>query len=236
MSMNYTTLAASIIASTAVLLAAAPQDASKQPPTSAPSAAPKGDPHAGHDHKAAGASIHHAAPEFTLTGVDGKTYSLADFKGKTVVLEWFCSTCPVSASGSDSFWGSGSASATIDGVKAVDPTAVYLSINSTKDGHQGKSNATDGADSAAIVSKAGQSTPILMDSDGKVGRAYGAKTTPHIFIIDGTGSVVYIGAPTSDDGKTNYIVSAVTALKAGKPVEPATTKNKGCGIKYASKK
>ena len=229
MRMNYSTLAASLLACTALLLAAAPQDAAKGPP-------PTHDPHAGHDHKASGASIAHAAPEFTLTGADGKTYNLADYKGKTVILEWFCSTCPASGQGEDSYWGSGRASATVAGVKAADPTAVYLSIDSTKDGHQGKSTATEATDSAAIVAKAGQSNPVLMDADGKVGRAYGAKTTPHIFIIDGTGNVVYIGAPTSDDGKTNYIVNAVTAVKAGKPVEPATTKNKGCGVKYAPKK
>ncbi len=236
MRMNSTTIALLLVTTTAVLLAAAPQGASKDAPKDAPSSAQKSDPHAGHDHKATGAMIAHAAPEFTLTGVDGKIYNLADFKGKTVILEWFCSTCPVSGNGPDSYWGSGRASATIDGVKAADPTAVYLSINSTKDGHQGKSNATEATSSAAVVTKAGQATPMLMDSDGKVGRAYGAKTTPHVFIIDGAGDVVYMGAPTSDDGKTNYIVNAVTALKAGKPVEPATTKNKGCGIKYAGKK
>ncbi len=232
MRMTYTTIAASLITTTTLLLAAAPQDATK----GAPSSAQQKDPHAGHDHKASGASIGHAAPAFTLTGVDGKTYNLADYKGKTVILEWFCSTCPVSGNGADSYWGSGTASTTIDGVKAADPTAVYLSINSTKDGHQGKSTATDATDSAAIVSKAGQATPMLMDANGTVGREYGAKTTPHIFIVDGTGNVAYIGAPTSDDGKTNYIVNTVTALKAGKSVEPATTKNKGCGIKYAQTK
>lgn len=234
--MNYPTIAASLIATTALLLAAASQDGNKDAPKNSPGAAQTSDPHAGHDHKAKGAMIAHAAPDFTLTGVDGKIYNLADFKGKTVILEWFCSTCPVSGNGPDSYWGSGRASATIDGVKAADPNAVYLSINSTKEGHQGKSNTTEASNSASVVAKAGQATPMLMDSDGKVGRAYGAKTTPHVFIVNGAGDVVYMGAPTSDDGKTSYIVNAVTALKAGKSVEPATTKNKGCGIKYADKK
>ncbi len=205
MRITLATLASSFVASALALVAAAPQDAAA--PTKA--------------------AIGQAAPAFTLKGADGKTYNLADYKGKTVVLEWFCATCPVSGNGEDSYWGSGSASKTIAAVSAADATAVYLSIDSSKNGSS-ESN-------AAVVSKAGQSTPMLMDADGKVGRSYGAKTTPHVFIVDGTGTLVYMGAPASDDGKTNYIVNAVTAIKGGKPVEPATTRNKGCGIKYASK-
>ncbi|MSQ90714.1 MAG: redoxin domain-containing protein [Phycisphaerales bacterium] len=231
MRMNYKAITASVVASAALLFAAAPQDATEG--DAHKHAPPVGGAHKEKGHKNAGAVIGHPAPEFTLTGVDGKTYNLADYKGSTVVLEWFCSTCPVSGGGDGSYWGSGSASKTIAGVKAADPSAVYLSINSTKDGHQGKTSAEEGAASAAVITKAGQTVPMLVDADGKVGHAYGAKTTPHVFIVDGTGTVVYIGAPASDDGATNYIVNAVTALKAGKPVEPSTTKNKGCGIKYA---
>ena len=110
---------------------------------------------------------------------------------------------------------------------------MYFTVNSTKDGYDGKSNAEEGTASAEVMSKAGVSVPVLLDADGKVGRAYGAKTTPHVFIIAADGNVAYIGAPVSRDGKTNYVVNAVTALKAGKPVEPATTKNEGCGVKYA---
>ncbi len=205
MRITLSTLAASFLASTLALVAAAPQEG----------AAP------------AKASIGQPAPVFTLKGADGKTYNLADYKGKTVVLEWFCATCPVSGNGDNSYWGSGRASKTIAAVTVADASAVYLSIDSSKNGTPESSK--------AVVTTAGQSTPMLMDTDGKVGRAYGAKTTPHVFIVDGAGNVAYIGAPGSDDGKTDYIVNAVTALKSGKPVEPATTKNKGCGIKYASK-
>ena len=216
MRMTHSFLAATIVASTAFLFAASPRDDEEKL-------------HQQHDV----ATIGHAAPAFTLTGADGKTYNLADYKGKTVVLEWFCPTCPASGKGARSYWGSGDASKTVTAVKAADSNAVYLAINST---NQGKSVAEEGASSTDVITKAGQSIPVLMDTDGKTGHAYGAKTTPHIFIVDGTGNVVYIGAPMSDDGKTSYIVDAVTAIKAGKPVTPATTKNSGCGVKYASPK
>lgn len=186
------------------------------------------------------AAIGHAAPEFTLTGADGKTYNLSDYKGHTVVLEWFSPTCPVSGHGDGSFWGSGNAAKTLKAVKAADANVVYLTINSNKDGLGGQTTAEQGAASTEAIAKAsaelGSTVPVLMDPTGKVGRAYGAKTTPHIFIIDTTGNLVYTGAPGSDDGKTDYILSAVTAIKEGKAVEPATTKNKGCGIKYGGPK
>ncbi len=218
MRMTHSLLAATIVASTAFLFAAAPV----------------GDEAKGHKHDTA--TIGHAAPAFTLTGADGKTYNLADYKGKTVVLEWFCSSCPASGKGENSFWGSGDAAKTLTGMKAADADAVYLAIDSTKDGHQDMTTADEGKASTEIIAKSGQSVPVLMDASGKVGREYGAKTTPHIFIIDKTGNVAYIGAPTGDGGKINYIVDAVTAIKAGKPVNPSKTKNSGCGVKYASPK
>jgi hypothetical protein len=74
-----------------------------------------------------------------------------------------------------------------------------------------------------------------MDPAGTVGKAYGAKTTPHMFVIDRAGNLAYIGAPTCDDGATLYVVNAVAAIKDGKAASPAVTKNKGCGVKYAKK-
>lgn len=222
MRLTHSLLAATAVAGSVFLFAAARNDDTKSG---------QDQPKAKHEMVKAG----RAAPEFTLTGADGKTYNLADYKGNVVVLEWFCSSCPASGSGSDSYWGSGNAAKTVAAVKAADPKAVYLTINSTKDGYSGKTSAEEGATSAAVTSKAGQSVPVLIDADGKVGKAYGAKTTPHIFIVDGTGNIAYMGAPMSDDGKTNYIVNTVTALKAGKPVEPSSTKNKGCGVKYAGR-
>jgi peroxiredoxin len=77
--------------------------------------------------------------------------------------------------------------------------------------------------------------PMLMDASGSVGHAYGAKTTPHIFIVDRQGAVAYIGAPMSKDGKEMWAVDAVKAIKEGKKPEPSRTKNSGCGVKYAKK-
>ncbi len=218
MRLSHTILVATILTGTALLVAASPRLGADQKA-----------------QKAAVATVGQAAPEFTLTGVDGKIYNLADYKGNTVVIEWICSSCPASGSGASSYWGSGTASKTVTEMKTADAGAVYLTIDSTKDGHQGKTSAEEGSAASAVISKAGQSVPVLLDPDGKIGHSYGAKTTPHIFIVNGTGTVAYIGAPTNDDGSTNYIVNAVTAIKAGKPVEPSTTKNKGCGVKYASK-
>ena len=180
-----------------------------------------------------GVEVGQPAPAFTLTAADGKTYKLSDFAGKTVVLEWFCASCPVSGKGDSSHWGSGNAKKVLAGMKAADPNAVYLTINSTKSGHDGKSTEEHAKVSAEVIAASGAEVPVLLDTDGTVGRAYGAKTTPHVFIVDPKGNVAYIGAPMSADAETDYITSAVTAIKAGKPVEPSTTKNKGCSIKYA---
>lgn len=182
--------------------------------------------------KAEKAEIGKPAPAFTLTGADGKTYSLADMKGKTVVLEWFSPYCPYSGQSSDdSYWSTGRAQKVLDAMKSADPDAVYLCVNSTHDGYNGKTEAQNGKDSTAVT----KTVPVLMDASGDVGKAYGAKTTPHVFVIDRSGNLAYIGAPTSDDGKELWVVDAVAAIKAGKAPSPATTKNKGCGVKYARK-
>jgi peroxiredoxin len=186
------------------------------------------------DHKkdAAAVGIGKPAPAFTLPTADGKSVSLSDFKGKTVVIEWFSPYCPWSGLASDnSYWSTGQAKKTIEAIRAADAEAVYLCINSTKDGYDSKDTATNGKDSLAAVQ--GSPVPMLMDPAGDVGRAYGAKTTPHVFIVDAAGNIAYIGAPVSKDGKTMHAVEAVKALKAGSKPSPAETKNFGCGVKYA---
>ena len=186
------------------------------------------------EQKAGAVEIGSAAPDFKLPTADGKTVSLADFKGKTVVIEWFSPYCPYSGQSSDdSYWSTGRAKQVIDAVKAADADAVYLCINSTHDGYSGKDSATNMKDSLAAV--ASSPVPVLMDASGSVGHAYGAKTTPHMFIVDREGNVAYIGAPTSKDGKDLWAANAVKAIKDGKKPEPSRTKNSGCGVKYAKK-
>jgi peroxiredoxin len=186
------------------------------------------------EQKTGAVEIGSPAPDFKLPTADGKTVSLADFKGKTVVIEWFSPYCPYSGQSSDdSYWSTGRAKQVIDAVKAADANAVYLCINSTHDGYSGKDTATNMKDSVSAV--ASSPVPVLMDASGSVGHAYGAKTTPHVFIVDGAGNIAYIGAPAGKDGKDLYAANAVKAIKEGKKPEPARTKNSGCGVKYAKK-
>jgi hypothetical protein len=178
------------------------------------------------------AKIGQAAPAFTLTDITGKTHGLADFKGKTVVLEWVNPECPFV----EKHYESGNLpslqkAAAADGV-------VWLLINSGKKGAQGDFT----PDQAAKWSKenGGAQAAYLRDQDGKVGKLYGAKTTPHMFVINKDGVLVYDGAIDSirstdkSDIKraTNYVTGALAALKAGKAVEPSATKPYGCSVKY----
>jgi hypothetical protein len=179
------------------------------------------------------ATLGQPAPAFTLTDLDGKTHSLADFKGKTVVLEWTNPECPFVVKHYEK---SGNLpatqkAATADGV-------VWLLINSGAAGKQGDRDAAAAKAWLAKVNSA--ATAYLRDSDGKVGKAYGAKVTPHLFVINAEGVLVYRGAIDSirsanaaDIPKAeNYVTSALAALKAGKPVENADTKPYGCPVKY----
>jgi len=181
----------------------------------------------------AAAVVGEAAPAFTLTDIKGASHSLSDFKGKTVVLEWVNPECPFVVKHYEK---SGNIpalqkSATADGV-------VWLSINSAAAGKQGD---YDAAKVAAWSEKTKAApTAYLRDSDGKVGKAYGAKTTPQIYVINAEGTLVYNGAIDSirsadaaDIAKAeNHASAALAAVKAGKPVEKATTQPYGCSVKY----
>lgn len=173
------------------------------------------------------------APAFTLTDLDGKKHSLADFKGKTVVLEWFNEGCPFV----EKHYKSGNmqklqAQYTKQGV-------VWLTVNSSAKGKEGswKTNA-DGKKVATAWKLA--STAVLVDADGKVGKAYGAKTTPHMFVVSDAGKVVYQGAIDSKNSAdpadiataTPYVAQALDATLAHKPVTTATTDPYGCSVKY----
>jgi peroxiredoxin len=166
-------------------------------------------------------------PDFTLKNYDGKDYKLSDYKGKIVVLEWFNYECPFSRYNYVKTTADNDLAA-----KYIDKNVVWLAINST--GHQTAEKNKEFAEQFKV------SHPILDDSSGKVGTEYGAKTTPHIFIINEKGDIVYNGAfdnapigKTPDNEKyVNYVDKALEELTAGKPVTTVQTKPYGCTVKY----
>ena len=173
------------------------------------------------------------APDFTLTDLDGKQVRLSLFKGKTVVLEWFNPGCP--------FVRASHTKGSLRDAAKRHPEVVWLAINSAAAGKQGA-----GADANREgASSFGMSYPILLDDSGRVGKTYGATNTPHMYVIDERGVLVYRGAiDNSPDGEgespaggklVNYVDAALADLAAGKRVETAETKAYGCGVKYASK-
>lgn len=178
----------------------------------------------------ANGAIGETAPAFSLKGVDGKTYSLADYKGKVVVLEWVNPQCPFSDRHAREK--TMSDLNTKYGAKNV----VWLGINSTNANHP---NFMKPADITAYNQKNGINYTVLYDETGKTGKAYDAKTTPHLYIIDPQGKIAYNGAidddPSGRKGKAervNYVDGGLNAEVASKAVDPASTKPYGCSIKY----
>ena len=180
----------------------------------------------------AAATVGQPAPAFTLTDTKGTTHSLADFAGKTVVLEWFNHECPFVKK----HYGAGNmqrqqAAATGKGV-------VWLTINSSAPGKQGHVNAEQA--NAILGEWKASPTAFLLDHDGTVGQAYGAKTTPHMYVIDGEGVLRYNGAidsnPSADPadipGSTQYVDAALGDLAANRAVARGTTQPYGCSVKY----
>jgi peroxiredoxin len=183
----------------------------------------------GKKDEATKAAIGKAAPDFTLTDIDGKTVKLSDFKGKVVVLEWFNPECPVVVASYGGALKGMAATAQKDGV-------VWLSINSGAPGNQGA-----GVEKNKKAREQWKMTStILLDEKGDVGRMYEAKTTPHCYVIDTKGVLVYRGAldnaPSGkvegDGKKIEYLANALADVKAGKPVATADTKPYGCSVKY----
>jgi len=181
---------------------------------------------------AAALTLGEAAPDFTLTDLDGKAHHLADYlkAGKIVVLEWYNPGCPfiVKHHGTHKTMNETAAAAAKDGV-------VWLAINSGAPGKQGHGlelNRQAAQDFKLLF-------PVLLDEAGTVGKAYGAKTTPHLFVISADGKLRYQGAiddapnPGGPVGETNYVAAALADLKAGKAVATAETKPYGCSVKYA---
>ena len=179
-------------------------------------------------------SVGQAAPDFTLKDAAGKTVKLSDFKGKHVVLEWTNPGCPYVRK----HYNSGNMPATQQ--DAVGKGVVWLSINSTE------KDSSDYMEPSALVAwkkeRKAAPTAVLMDEEGTVGRAYGARTTPHMYIVDPQGRLVYAGgidsipsSSTADIAKaTNYVKQALSESLAGKPISAATTRPYGCSIKYKS--
>jgi peroxiredoxin len=167
------------------------------------------------------------APVFTLTNYDGTEVSLSDYKGKIVVLEWFNYECPFVRYHYEK------ANTMVELAKKYkDKDVVWLAVNSTK--HLTVEQNKD------VVRKHKLGYPMLDDRSGKVGRAYGARTTPHMYIIDTGGSIVYDGAIDNSplgrekEGVINYVDKALTELASGKPVSTAKTEPYGCSVKYAN--
>jgi len=181
------------------------------------------------------ADISQPAPDFTLPDSDGHPVHLADYKGKTVVLEWFNPHCPFVNKAHQK-------GSLVDAAKRhAAEGVVWLAINS---GGAGKEGA--GAEASRDgKQKFGLAHPVLIDDSGDVGHAYGATNTPNMFVIDGSGTLVYRGAiDNSPDGEgespaggklVSYVDSALADLAAGRPVATATTKAYGCSVKYAHK-
>ena len=179
---------------------------------------------------AAKAKIGEKAPAFKLKDLDGKEHSLSDFKGKTVVLEWFCPTCPYSGGKSGrSIHSTGQVKKLMANMKKADENAVYLLIDSSTAKMRMTPEQLIKKDKE-VVKQLGITAPILIDTDTKVAAAYGAKTTPHCYVIDGEGVLRYMGA-FSDQAETNYVLKAVTAIKNGSTVSPTEQRPWGCGVK-----
>ena len=160
-----------------------------------------------------------------------KDLNLKEYEGKIVVLEWFNEGCPYCLQ----VWKSGLVPDTIEKLGKMDAEVVYLAVNSTAN----KPESEVLKSGAQFLEDIESTTPMLMDYNGKVGHAYGAKTTPHIFVIDDEGVLVYQGAmsddPRGQEGKKakTHVVRVVTQLQNEEEVKPNYIKPWGCSIKYA---
>ena len=173
------------------------------------------------------------APAFAGVGADGKPIKLDAYKGKTVVLEWTNHECPFVKK----HYESGNMPTLQK--DATGKGVVWLQVVSSAPGKQGH---VDGATAQQLNAKRNAvPSATVLDADGKIGKMYGAQTTPHMYVIDPTGQLVYKGGidsiPSADKGDLakaeNYVTAALAAVSAGKPVAKASTKPYGCSIKYA---
>lgn len=184
-----------------------------------------------HDHKHA--KVGEAAPDFTLPDLDGKEHKLSQYKGKYVVLEWTNPDCPFVKKHYDSKNMQKLQSAW------VKKDVVWLTICSSAPGKQGYYEPSD--IKSQMKKTQSSATAYLRDTGGAVGHMYQAKTTPHMYVIDPDGKLIYAGAiddkPSTKkadiDGATNYVQACLEAATSGKAVATATSTPYGCSIKYA---
>jgi peroxiredoxin len=180
------------------------------------------------------ASVGQSAPDFTATDINGKVQKLSAYKGKFVVLEWTNQGCPYTRKHYESgnmqklqkeWTGKG---------------VVWFTVVSSAPGSQGYVTVAEENDYLKKMSAV--PTAVLLDPKGEIGHLYGAKTTPHMFIIDPSGNLIYNGAiddhATTDvadiAGSTNYVSTALEQAMAGKPVANAATRPYGCSVKYGN--
>jgi thioredoxin-related protein len=179
-------------------------------------------------------TVGQGAPDFTLKDASGKAVKLSDYRGKYVVLEWTNPGCPYVKK----HYNSGNMAATQQ--DALGKGVVWLAINSTE------RDAYDYMAPAKLVGwmqeRKSRTTAVLMDEEGTAGRAYGARTTPHMYIVDPAGKLVYAGgidsipSSSADDIKraTNYVRVSLDEALAGKAISNPVTRPYGCSIKYKS--
>lgn len=172
------------------------------------------------------------APDFTGVDTQGKTHRLADYRGKTVVLEWTNHDCPyVRKHYSAGNMQEQQREAAAQGV-------IWLSVISSAPGQQGHVSPAE----ADELTRARQAAPhaVLLDPEGRIGRAYGAKTTPHLYLIDEAGKLVYMGGidsittadPADIPQATQYVRVALKERAAGQPISAPVTRPYGCSVKY----
>src|SRR5215212_2353456 len=172
------------------------------------------------------------APDFSLTDSKGKTQSVSQYKGKYVVLEWFNPECPFVKK----HYGSGNMQKLQEEFTGKD--IIWLTIDSSAPGKQG--HLTSEEANEKITKLKMKSTALVLDADGNAGQTYGAKNTPHMFVINPEGKIVYEGAIDSRNStsaadipnSTNYVKVALDESLAGKPVSNPSTRPYGCSVKY----
>jgi peroxiredoxin len=173
-----------------------------------------------------------AAPDFSVADANGKTVRLSDYKGRFVVLEWTNPECPFVRAQ----YGAGAMQRLQKEAGAKD--VVWLAVNSTSTAHD--EHRTGAEMTRWMKDKGAAPAAILIDGTSDVGRAYAAKTTPHMFVIDPAGRIVYAGAiddrrsarESDRDGANNYVRAALGEATAGRPVTVANTAPYGCAVKY----